>query len=184
MAPLVVHSLYGGDNAVVHCMTGLARGPMAASLLSAVAHNETLQVAMDRIERLRNTQLPTRAWASMGGKWATQAVSMNLKLPRYPVGFAAALTEAAVVHAVVADEEGRYIPLCKWKQGESMAYKREPAFPETIGEIRQYSHKFCRDCRPLRVASQLIEVERCFEGAGLRPSARGSVGRRERRTDR
>ena len=142
VAQRVVHSLYGGDNVVVHCMTGLARGPMAAALLSAVAHNESLQVAMDRIERLRNTQLPDRAWGSMGGKWAVQAAEMELKLPRYPVGFAAVRTEAAVVHAVVKDMEERYIPLCKWQQGRVVEYPREPVFASTVSAIRQYSSKF------------------------------------------
>ena len=88
------------------------------------------------------------------------------------------LTETAVVHAVVKDKEERYIPLCKWKQGEAMAYKREPAFADTVGEIRQYSHKFCRDCRSLLIASQQIEVEMCFGDTDLRVSMHGTAGRR------
>ena len=102
---------------------------------------------------------------------------MDPKLPRYPVGFAAALTEAAVAHAVVADEKGRYIPLCKWKQGESMAYKREPAFAETVAKIRHYSHKFCRDCRPLLIASQQVQVECCFGDIDLIIGAGRYAGR-------
>ena len=61
-----------------------------------------------------------------------------------------------------------------------MAYKRAPAFAETLGEIRHYSSKFCRDCGPLLIVSQQIEVDRCFGDAGARHAARGSVGRRQR----
>ena len=92
---------------------------------------------------------------------------MNLKLPRYPVGFAAALIESAAAHAVLLDEDDRYVPLCKWKQGEPLKYKRGPAFEETIAGIRHYSSRFCRDCRPLLIASQQVQVERSFGDTGL-----------------
>ena len=163
----IVHSLYGGDNVLVHCMSGLARGPMAAALISAVAHHESLQTAMDRIECLRNTQLPDRAWNSMGGIWAIQAVQMDPRLPRYPVGFAAALGDGAVAHAVLLDEEDRYVPLCKGRQGEVMTCKRGLAFEETVARIRLYSSRFCRECRPLLIASQQVQVEYSFGGTGL-----------------
>ena len=52
---MIVHFLFGGDNVVVHCMTGLARGPFAAALIAAIAHKEDLDTAMRRIELLRNT---------------------------------------------------------------------------------------------------------------------------------
>ena len=142
---------------VVHCMTGLARGPLVASLLAAVAHNEDLQVAIARVERLRNTHLVSRAWELMGGMWAAQAIRMDLAMPRYPAGFAVAPTNAMLGHAVVMDEEGCYLPLCKWRRGELAAYVREPAFAETIAGIMPYCHEFCRDCRPLLIASQQIE---------------------------
>ncbi len=41
----------------------------------------------------------------MGGRWAEQAAEMELKLPRYPVGYAVAQIEAAVVHAVINDPD-------------------------------------------------------------------------------
>ena len=141
---------------------------MAEALLCAVAHQESFHQAVDRVHSLRNTQLKDKKCQSMGGKWAIQATLMDPKMPRYPVGFAAAFSESALAHAVVTDKEKRYLPLCKWKQGESVAYKRDPAFAETVAEIRQYSNKFCTDCRSLLIASQQIEVENCFGGTDLR----------------
>ena len=157
----------GGDNALVHCMTGLARGPMAAALISAVAHHESLQNAMDRIERLRNTQLPDKAWDSMGGIWAIQAVQRDPGLPKYPFGFAAERGDRAMAHAVLLDEEDRYVPLCKGRQGAVLACKRGLAFDETVIGIRLHASRFCHECRALLIASQQVQVEYSFGGTGL-----------------
>jgi hypothetical protein len=181
VAPLLVRSLYAGDNAVVHCMTGLCRGPFAAALSCAVLHQEPLREAWNRIETLRNTQLPDRAWETMGGIWAEQVAGMAITLPRYPVGFAAALSDNAVVHAVIsaardAEASGasgsaadsrtepppQYVPLCKWKQGASAGFQRPPAFSLTVRDARAFSSRFCRECRPLLIASHQIAVESAF----------------------
>ena len=52
----VVNSLRQGDNAYVHCMTELARAPMAAAILCCILMDLDLDDSMDRIDRLRNVQ--------------------------------------------------------------------------------------------------------------------------------
>jgi len=56
------------DNAYVHCMTGLCRAPLAASLLASLLMNEDVDAAMCRVTDLRNVQLD-RACETMGGTW-------------------------------------------------------------------------------------------------------------------
>ena len=87
---------------------------------------------------------------------------MDPKLPRYPVGFASALNQTAVAHAVVTNERARYLPLCDWEHGQVLAYS-EHAFVQTVGQVRSYTPRFCRHCRPLLIASQEVEVEYYFE---------------------
>jgi hypothetical protein len=167
-APLVVHSLYGGDNAVVHCMTGLCRAPFAAALLSSIVHAEELPAAIERITSLRNTQLQ-KAIRSMGGHWTSTAVQMELSLSRYPSGFAAANQETALAHAILRDpyEADSIFPLCKWKKGipQQQAYKKDPNVAETVREMAVFAARFCNDCKALLIASLQVEVDEHFSSA-------------------
>ena len=75
IAPTVVHSLLGGDNAVVHrarhCKPPSTVAPFAAALLSAVLHGESIQASIGRVSQLFNLQF-NEAWQVMGGDWCDE----------------------------------------------------------------------------------------------------------------
>ena len=116
----------------------------------------------------------------MGGVWAEQAARMDIKLPRYPVGYAVAQTKDPGVHAVVLDDKSQhasaagsagtrqgsqapaYLPLCKWKKGSVSPFKKDPYFAATLREAKEYSLQFCKECKPLLIASSQVQVAKLF----------------------
>jgi hypothetical protein len=107
---------------------------------------------------------------------------MKSALPRYPVGFAVALSDEAVIHAVVSDAHAaeasgasgsvadsrtvpppQFLPFCKWKQNACAVFKRAPYSVTNVRESMAFSAQFCRDCKPLLIASHQNAVEGAFD---------------------
>ena len=70
----LVTSLRQGDNAYVHCVTGLARAPTAACILVSLLMNEDVASATRRIAKLRNVQLYDKNTVKMRGDWMDRIV--------------------------------------------------------------------------------------------------------------
>lgn len=54
----VLSSIRAGDNAYVHCVSGLSRAPSVATLMVAHLMNMSVESAVRHIEDFRNTELP------------------------------------------------------------------------------------------------------------------------------
>ena len=153
-------SLRQGDNAYVHCMTGLCRAPLAASMLTSLIMNEDVDAAMKRVESLRNVQLDA-AFASMGGSWMGKLVNERCAVHAQSDCYLVETSRLAstVVHAGVAGEKDH--PLCKWRKGVALTW-RYMARLETPEEARSYSDAFCPDCCVKLPASRRTQVKKVF----------------------
>ena len=73
-------SMRQGDNAYIHCMTGLCRAAIGGALLGGLIMNEDFSTSASRVVDLRNVQMD-RAWKNMGGPWIDQPSSRASILP-------------------------------------------------------------------------------------------------------
>jgi len=64
----LLNSLRQGDNAYVHCVSGISRAPMAASVMGAILMGISFEKAKDIINQTRNVSFD-RAEQRMEGAW-------------------------------------------------------------------------------------------------------------------
>jgi hypothetical protein len=165
-------SMRQGDNAYIHCMTGLCRAAIGGALLTALLMDEEISVSMTRVDDLRNVQMD-KAWESMGGPWMD--LILNEACTVHPEsGFYLAGTgrpSATVVHAGISaigtdgvprpDDD---YPLCQWKQGSRPAPKehRHMARCGAPEQAKAFSETFCKACLPKMSASARVRVQQIF----------------------
>ena len=162
-------SLRQGDNAYVHCMTGLARAPLAASLLASLLMNEDVEAAMRRVDNLRNVQLD-KACSRMGGIWMDRLVNKPCIVHKESDFYLAGTSRptSTVVHAGVTSQRVSGLanqPLCKWKRGVAGVPPAKPehrAEIDTPEEARRFSETFCQDCLSKISASGRTRVQKSF----------------------
>jgi hypothetical protein len=152
IAPLVVNSLRGGDNVLLHCKTGLARAPTACAILSSILHNENLRASMQRTERLRNTQLYDRA-RDMRGRWCEEANNWELTLPRHPAGYAVHHA-GAIAHAGHKGDGRDLIPSgIRYRNDEGDTVGNMKSCGTTVDQAAMHSSsprgaQISADCKP------------------------------------
>ena len=163
----VLTSLRQGDNAYVHCMTGLARAPMAASLLVSLLMDEDIDAAMHRVDSLRNVQFD-KAWRSMGGTWMDVLVNEPCTVHAESDCYLASMSRptATVIHAGVTLQPEHGLPkqhLCKWKRQGYRPGRDNQVVLETPEEARNFSSSFCQDCLSKLAASRRAQVKKAFD---------------------
>ena len=144
LLPVVANSLIQGDNVYIHCTNGVHRAPLAAAILAANLHDETLEEAMKRIESTRTVDLRA-ALQSMGGRWLSTSADLLWSVWPEPDGWAVAHAAEARVHASITSG-GEVYPLCKWKQASNDYFKSEPLRVGTLEEALSLGRFFCRAC--------------------------------------
>ena len=155
-------SMRQGDNAYIHCMTGLCRAAIGGALLASVLMDEEISCSASRVDDLRNVQME-KAWNNMGGPWMDRIIGeecvVHPETNFYLVGLNR--PSKSVVHAGVAGAED--YPLCKWKRGgKGVAPKEHMQKCEQPEEARCFSDTFCKACWPKLPASGRVKVQKVF----------------------
>jgi hypothetical protein len=163
LMPILGSSLMAGDNAYIHCMTGLCRGAMAAGILTAALERIPLGVALRRVDTLRGVTIG-KAAQSMGGRWAEQGALAEISLFTPPELFAiCSHSRLPRAHAVVV-KRSALVALCKLRKGGTEEELRSAVtvFGD-LKEARKACQFFCLDCVKKMIASAQLEVERIFD---------------------
>jgi len=173
----LVNSLRQGDNAYVHCVSGLARAPMAAAVMCAMLMGISLEQAKDIISQTRNVKFG-RGEQHMQGAWIDSVIREGVTSAVAPTGFSCRVSnpDEVVVHATtVAEGLSQCVPhqravqciepICRWKKGAvgKQDFKRDSITVESIEEAAvQFGGRFCVNCEVLLKASSRLQVHQLF----------------------
>jgi len=173
--PFILTSLETGDNVYVHCVSGLSRGPLVASLLSALLLREPVLVSFNRIKQLRNIHVYPQTDRDgvllkvgldlEGGivpLWASRMVDAPVnKLPDFDVyAFNVCLRmPLRRMHAVRrnANAEPRLL-LCKINHRDNNRIIQDVEETYEPGSISAQAEAFCPKCFFSLTASKRLKV--------------------------
>jgi hypothetical protein len=115
---ILINSLRQGDNAYVHCISGLSRAPVAAALIGADLMGVTFRDAQGIIDQTRHVSWDDRS--KMLGPWLGAVLQEDVVDWVVPTGFSCSATrkDEVVVHATTVNEGGTE-PICRWKKGSA-----------------------------------------------------------------
>ena len=160
----LVNSLRQGDNAYVHCVSGISGAPVAAAVLSSLLMGISLEEAKAIINQTRNVQFDgmQAGRRSMEGPWVEDLLREGVTMAEVPTGFSCRVShpQDVVVHATTSISGGTK-PICHWKKGAAgkRDFRADTIAVESIEEAaNQLSGRFCSNCEPLRKASLRVLV--------------------------
>ena len=158
LLPCLINSLRQGDNAYIHCVSGLSRAPVAAAVASARAMCISFDCAKQIIDQVRNVKFKANhdnRYRPLDGPWIDTILRSTIPEAVAPIGFSWIVTRNSVgiVHAT-ADSEGGTGPICRWKKGpaNSRLFKAEVATVDRTALKTQ---------QPSSVASSAPHVSLC-----------------------
>jgi len=101
----LVNSLRQGDNAYVHCVSGLSRAPMAAAVMCAMLMGISVEEAKDIIGQIRNVSFD-KGERRMQGAWIDSVSQEKAADVVVPTGFSCQASDSkeALVHATAVFE--------------------------------------------------------------------------------
>ena len=166
-------SMRQGDNAYIHCMTGLCRAAIGGALVGALVMDEEISCSISRVVDLRNVQMD-KAWRNMGGPWMdlilNEACTVHPESNFFLAG--TGRPTQTVVHAGISaigtdgvrrpDDD---YPLCQWKQGSRTVAPKEHRHMARCGapeQAKAFSETFCKACLPKMSASGRVRVQQVF----------------------
>jgi len=163
----LINSLRQGDNAYVHCVSGISEAPMTAALLSAMLMRISFEEALRRIEQPDSLEFSfVRRKGCMFSLWIDAVLSEEVAEVVAPAGYSCQTLEhnVRVVHAT-AVAEGSVEPICSWRRDTSPEQDfKHGGF--TVGSIEeaasQFGGKFCISCERMLKASLKIQVNQFF----------------------
>jgi len=161
----VVNSLRQGDNAYVHCVSGISRAPMAAAVLCAMLMGISFEEAKSIIQQIRNVSF-NKGERRMQGAWIDEVLSERAINAAVPTGFSgqASNLDGVVVHATTL-VGGAVEPICHGEKGADgkQSFKRDSVTVESIEEaFNKFGGRFCVGCEALLKASLRLQVGRFF----------------------
>ena len=110
MDVLLGQFLEQGDNAYVHCVSGISRAPMAAAVMSSMLMGIDFEDAKDIINQTRNVKFEGMhgGQRSMGGPWIDEVLQKGTINAVVPTGFSCRVAhpEQVVVHATASGKDG------------------------------------------------------------------------------
>jgi hypothetical protein len=184
----LVNSLRQGDNAYVHCTTGISKGPNTAALLGAILMRISFNEALSIVEQACSLERSNLAkWEiHMLNPWMNEVLQAErrvflpdrLLLPRTraPTGYARLAQVfrppghgwytqlAGSVHATTL-VEGNTEPICSWKRDASFKrdFERDSVTARNVEEAaNRLGGRFCSDCEAMLKASVRVQVDRFF----------------------
>jgi hypothetical protein len=160
----LVNSLRQGDNAYVHCISGITRAPIAAAVMSAMLMGISFAEAKGIIDQTRNVSFASGS--RLEGAWIDRVLRESVTNAEVPTGFscAGANKDDIVVHATTLVDGGTE-PICRWKKGSAgkRDFKGNIMTTETIERAsNQFGGRFCTNCHALLKASLKVQVERFY----------------------
>jgi len=158
----LVNSLWQGDNAYVHCVSGISRAPMASTVMSAMLMGITFDQAKDIVNQTRNVSFQ-KGEMRMHGDWIGAMLREGVPRAVVPTGFSCRVSDRnKVVHATTM-VGGSTEPLCRWKQLGERNFKGDIITVESIEEAsRRFRGRFCASCVALLRASLRLQVDAFF----------------------
>jgi len=161
----LVNSLWQGDNAYVHCVSGISRAPMAASVMIAMAMGISFERAKDIVNQTRNVSFQ-KGEMRMQGDWIEAMLREGVTRAVVPTGFSCRVSNPneVVVHATTV-VVGSTEPICRWKKGAAgkQDFKGDIITVASIEEAsNQFGGRFCVNCEALLRASLRLQVEEFF----------------------
>ena len=168
LLPCLINSLRQGDNAYIHCVSGLSRAPVAAAVVSAKAMCIKFDLAKHIIDQVRNNKFNDYRDRDrpMEGPWIEGILRRTTPEAVAPTGFSCRVTRGGegVVHAT-ADGEGGTGPICRWKKGpaNSRFFRATVVTVSSLEDAAaQFGGKFCTVCEPLLRASLRVKVKQLW----------------------
>ena len=164
LKPCLVNSLRQGDNAYVHCISGITRAPMAAAVMSAILMGISFDEAKNIISQTRNVDFASGQ--RLQGAWIDRVLREGVTEAEEPTGFSCCVAnkDNIVVHATTFVDGGTE-PICRWKKGAAgkRDFKGNIMTAETIERAsNQFGGRFCANCEALLKASLKVQVERFY----------------------
>jgi len=161
----LVNSLRQGDNAYVHCVSGISRAPMAAAVMCAMLMGISFEEAKDIINQTRDVSLD-KGERRMEGDWIDGVLRERVTNAAVPTGFSCRVSnpDEVVVHATTLVEGGTE-PICRGEKGAAgkQDFKRDSITVESIEKAsNQFGGKFCVNCEVMLKASLRLQVDRFF----------------------
>ena len=149
LRPCLLNSLRQGDNAYVHCVSGISRAPMATAVMGAMLMGISFEDAKDSNVSFDEGE------QSMEGAWIDTVLQESVTNAEVPTGFSCqASNPYAVVHAT-ALVKGRTEPwasICRNLKGDII----------TVRSVEQasiqFKGRFCVDCKDLLRASLRLQI--------------------------
>jgi len=158
----LVNSLRQGDNAYVHCVSGISRAPMAAAVMSAMLMGITFEEAQGIIDQTRNVSF-AKGEQRMQGAWIYRVLREPVTNAEVPTGFSCSAVKqgAVLVHATIVDR-GDTEPICRWKR-EACTFRGLIMTRDTVEQMSsQFGGKFCANCQALMKASLRLQVDHFY----------------------
>ena len=162
----LVNSLRQGDNAYVHCVSGISRAPMAAAVMCSLLMKISFKESQKIINSVRNVRFE-KGEEHMEGAWIDCVIREGVKPIEVPTGFScwAAKKANVLVHATTL-ANGATVPICRWKKGAVMEPRKFKGDTVTVDSIEtasnQFGGKFCGNCRQLVKASLKLQIDELF----------------------
>jgi len=176
----VINSLRQGDNAYVHCISGISEAPMAAAVLSATLMKISFETAQGIINQVRNVSFG-KSEGRMLGDWIDTLLREDVPGGVIPIGFSCRVVDESdmVVHAMTATEGGTE-PICRNKKGgrrrrhgrnyrdtQNFQCWEASQYSVAVGSVEeavnQFGGRFCDTCEGWLKESLKIQVKRFFE---------------------
>ena len=167
LRPCVVSSLRRGDDAYIHCVSGITRAPMAAAVLSAMLMGITLDEAKNIINQTRNVSF--HSGRNLDGAWIPKLLREGWHglLLVEPTGFScsAARTTNKVVHAttiIVGNKATNKTPVCRWRDPNTGDQDLTLTATSIEQAASQFGGRFCASCKSLLRASLQLQVKHSY----------------------
>ena len=161
----MLNSLRQGDNAYVHCVTGVSRAPRAAAVIGAKLMGITFEKAKYIITQVRNIKCD-RSEKGMEGPWTNTVLRGGETNAAAPTGFScrAPITGTVTVHATTL-VNGRARAICHGKVGATGARDLEDGVTTTESieaAARDMGGTFCAACKSLLRASLILKINAIY----------------------
>ena len=143
--PAMKHTMWHGDNVLIHCIKGRHRGAFLAVLCRALLAGESIEAANRHIEARRETELHKMIKDQGMKKWPHKAFQDTAVGAQHPVPQGYAATEKSSTHVLV--ESGT--TLCQHKQADRKAKPLvNPSTTTDVFEALAWERPWCDQCLP------------------------------------
>jgi hypothetical protein len=160
LMPCLFNSLRQGDNAYVHCISGVTRAPMAAALFSAKLMGVSFKEAQDIVNQTRHVTFESES--HMVGPWIDTVLREEVAEFMVPSGFCCWLMESQiVVHATAVTDEGTR-PICNLPLAEQQFAHNCVTVGSVEKAASEFGGRFCNNCECIMKASLQIQVKQFF----------------------